>query len=131
MSRTILRWVWIAAGFLCLGLASLGVVLPLLPTTPLVIVAAFCFSRGSEKWNQWLHQNRLFGPMLNDWETYGVIKTKAKIMATVAIVLVFGLSFTLTGTSYLLSGALLLIACSILAFIWSRPSSKAESEPAR
>ena len=51
-------------GFLFLGLALLGVFLPLLPTTPFVLVAAACFAQSSEKMHKWILANRTFGPMV-------------------------------------------------------------------
>ena len=55
-------------GFLFLGLALLGVFLPLLPTTPFVLVAAACFAQSSERMHRWILTNRTFGPMVRDWE---------------------------------------------------------------
>ncbi len=124
----VVRWLWIVAGIISLLLATLGVVLPLLPTTPLVILAAFCFSKGSTRLHQWLHHNRFFGPMLQDWETYGVIRAKSKIMATVAIVILFSLSLYLTAIHVVWKILLLVLALAILCFIWTRPSCVRKSE---
>ncbi len=118
----IVRWMWISVGIASLVLATLGVILPLLPTTPLVILAAYCFSKASPALHQWLRENRYFGPLLKDWEQYGVIRKRSKMMATVAIVFLFSLSFYLTKISFFLKGFLVLIAFLILGYIWSRPS---------
>ena len=58
------RALWLAAGVLAVITGIVGIVLPVLPTTPFVIVAAFCFARGSPRWERWLLNHRHFGPML-------------------------------------------------------------------
>jgi len=124
----IVRWLWIVAGIICLILATIGIIMPLLPTTPLVILAAFCFSKGSTRLHLWLHNNRYFGPLLQDWETYGVIRTKSKVMATIAIILIFSLSLYFTSIHIFLKCFLVLLAFCLLTYIWSRPSYIEESE---
>jgi len=57
------------AGFLCLGFGSVGVVLPGLPTTPFVLLAAACFSASNEKMARWLEKNRVFGPYIENYRT--------------------------------------------------------------
>lgn len=81
-----------ALGFLFVGLAAAGVVLPLLPTTPLLLVAAACFAKSSERWHQWLLNNRMFGPILRDWEERRCIPLKSKIIAASSIILFGGAS---------------------------------------
>ena len=73
---------YMAAGFLALLLGAIGVVLPLLPTTPFVLLAAFFFSRGSRKIHHWLLNQRTFGPMIRDWENNRIIPLKAKLIST-------------------------------------------------
>ena len=76
-------------GFVFLGLATLGVLLPGLPTAPFLLVAAGCFSRGSERWHRWLRENRTFGPFIRDWEERRCIKRRSKIVA-ITLVLILG-----------------------------------------
>lgn len=97
-------------GFSFLGLAIVGVFLPLLPTTPLVLVAAACFARSSEKWHRWLLQNRTFGPMIRSWEERRCVSCKVKIIAVTSMLLVGGYSvyFALESVAGRLTGCLLL-----------------------
>ena len=75
------RWLFITLGFLLVGLGALGVVLPVLPTTIFLILAAACFARSSERWHQWLLNNRIFGPTIRDWETRRCIPKSVKLIA--------------------------------------------------
>jgi uncharacterized membrane protein YbaN (DUF454 family) len=63
------------------GLAALGVVLPLLPTTPFLLLAAGCFARSSARFYRALLGNRIFGPLIRDWREHGAIPRRAKILA--------------------------------------------------
>ena len=82
-----LRWIWLVGGFVCLLTGIIGIVLPLLPTTPFVLLAAFCFSRGSARFEQWLLQHPRFGPMVRDWRANRAVPLRAKQLATVTMVL--------------------------------------------
>lgn len=97
-------------GFSFLGLAIVGVFLPLLPTTPLVLVAAACFARSSEKWHRWLLQNETFGPMIRSWEERRCVSCRVKIIAVTSMLLVGGNSvyFALESAAARLTGCLLL-----------------------
>jgi uncharacterized membrane protein YbaN (DUF454 family) len=80
------RWqraLWVAAGALALAVGIVGIFLPLLPTAPLVILAAFCFSRGCLRCERWLLAHPRFGPLVRDWRRFGVIPLRAKQFATV------------------------------------------------
>lgn len=86
------RWLLVACGFVFVGLAGLGVVLPVVPTTPLLIVAAACFARSSPRFYRWLVTNRIFGPLILEWRTTRSIPLAAKVWAVTLIVLVGGVS---------------------------------------
>lgn len=70
-------------GFVSLGVV--GVVLPVLPTTPFMLIALWCFARSSKRFHDWLYHHRLFGPPLRKWDRYGVIPVSAKVFACTAM----------------------------------------------
>jgi uncharacterized membrane protein YbaN (DUF454 family) len=82
-----LRPVWLLAGWLALLLGFIGIFLPLLPTTPFVLLASYCFSRGSERWERWLLQHPRLGPMVRDWRTTRAVPLRAKQLATLMMAL--------------------------------------------
>ena len=74
-------------GILFVGLAILGVVLPILPTTPFLLVAAACFAKSSPEMQRRLLANKTFGPMIHDWQKYRSIPRKAKRVALLTMIL--------------------------------------------
>lgn len=80
-------------GLLSLGVGTLGIFLPLLPTTVFVLIAAWCFAKSSPKWHQKLLDNRTFGPIISDWETNRCIPPKARAIAVISMGIAGTLSF--------------------------------------
>ncbi|OGD71425.1 MAG: hypothetical protein A2Y64_07185 [Candidatus Coatesbacteria bacterium RBG_13_66_14] len=76
--RPFTRGVFIAAGSLCLGLGVLGIFLPVLPTTPFLLLTAVCYAHGSRKLHDWLLATRL-GAYIRAWRTEGGIPLRLKI----------------------------------------------------
>jgi uncharacterized membrane protein YbaN (DUF454 family) len=80
-SWTWLRMAWMLAGATALLTGVVGIFLPVLPTTPFVLLAAFCFARGSPRWEAWLLRHRRFGPLVRDWREHRAIPLRAKQLA--------------------------------------------------
>ncbi len=119
--KTPMRGVWFAIGFSSIALGALGILLPLLPTTPFLLLAAFAFARSSQRWHDWLHQHRVFGPVIDDWNRYGAIDRRSKIIGTSSMIAVFALSVALKLNSTILLIQAVALSCSA-AFVLSRPS---------
>lgn len=83
------KGLYLTAGFLLTALAAVGIILPLLPTTPLLLLAAWCFANSSEKSHRWLIEHRLFGPIIHNWQEKQCIPLKPKIIA-ISMILIFG-----------------------------------------
>jgi uncharacterized membrane protein YbaN (DUF454 family) len=116
-----MRIIWAGLGLTCVALGALGVFLPLLPTVPFMLLAAFFFGRSSERLHNWLLTHPVFGQHIINWQTRGAISPKAKQMATLSIVFVFCLSLWLgLSTTILVIQAVTL--CLVMVFIWSRPN---------
>lgn len=77
------------AGIALIVLATIGIVLPLLPTTPLVLLAAWCFAKSSPRLHQWLLNHALFGPIISQWEQNRCVGRKTKMIALLSMA-VFG-----------------------------------------
>lgn len=119
------RLFWRIAGLISLVLGIIGIFLPLLPTTPFVLLSAFCFSRGSKKLHDWLLAHPRLGPPILEWRDHGAISTRAKWMAAVAMVLAFVIAW-LGGApkeALMLQVAVLL---AVAAFIFTRPTPPAD-----
>lgn len=116
------RWLMLGIGWFAVGLGVLGAFLPLLPTTPFLLVAAWAFGRSSHRLRQWLYDSKLFGPLLRNWQKHGAIPSWAKAMAVAAMTLAFiGLMQRDTIPVWVLA----LVGCTLLAVaVWivSRPS---------
>lgn len=115
-----IRFIWIGLGCFCVGLGFLGAVVPLLPTVPMMLLAAFCFTRSSPRLLVWLREHPYFGAAVRDWQDQGGISLAGKRLATIGIVAVLLLSLALD-----LGPEILLVQMSVLGvvlwFIWTRP----------
>lgn len=116
-----MQYIWAALGLICVGLGLIGIVLPLLPTVPFMLLAAFFFARSSERLHNWLLGHPTFGPPIMDWQSRGAINPRVKRIATVSIVAVFGISLAL-GLKLWLLLLQATILTGVLTFIWTRPN---------
>ncbi|WP_232819297.1 YbaN family protein [Saccharospirillum mangrovi] len=92
MHRWLIRWTVFMAGWLCVGLGALGVVLPVLPTTPFMLLAAVCFARTSPRFHRWLLSSKLFGPLIDNWQRERYIEKRSKRVALIVVAVTFSLS---------------------------------------
>jgi len=71
---------WKISGFVCLGMAYVGVITPGIPFSIFIVGAAYCFSKSSKKMHDWIYNHELFGPFITNWTNHSVFPQKAKFM---------------------------------------------------
>jgi uncharacterized membrane protein YbaN (DUF454 family) len=117
------RLLYLSFGSLCFVLGVIGAFVPLLPTTPFMLLAAYCFSRSSEKLHRKLLDSKLFGPCIRDWERGGVISLKTKKVSTVTMLALMSYPLFFNPTLPIwIRCTVAAICCCSLTFIWTRPS---------
>lgn len=118
---------WLSIGLLALFFGVLGIFLPILPTTPFIIVAAFAFGKSIPAWRRWLENNKIFGPIIRDWEETGAIAPRYKVIATVMMGAALSLSIYLAIKPIIIAvQALCMLAA--LTYIYTRPNGKSASQ---
>jgi uncharacterized membrane protein YbaN (DUF454 family) len=115
-----IRHLWTLGGVLSFVVGAVGVFVPLLPTVPFMLLAAFCFARGSERFHRWLVAHPRFGPAIRDWRAHGAVSRRAKRAAALAIVATFLLSalMGMPAAGLAVQAAVLAV---VLVFILTRP----------
>lgn len=107
--------------YLCVGLAIAGVVLPLLPTTVFVLIAAWAAGRSSPEFETWLLNHERFGPTIVNWRARQVVPPKAKALACTMLSISW-LILYVSGSSFWLLALLGLFFCGLAGYLLSRPS---------
>jgi uncharacterized membrane protein YbaN (DUF454 family) len=113
------RLVWLLIGGLALALGAIGAFLPLVPTVPFVLLAAFCFARGHPPFETWLLDHRTFGPHIRAWRARGAISRRGKRAALAAFAASALLGLLLLPMPWALLPAL--VAGAGGSWVWSRP----------
>ena len=114
------RWLLLVFAALCLVMGAIGVVVPGLPTTVFILMAAWAAARSSPRLHGWLLRHRLFGPMLVNWQNGGYVSRRAKWSATVTMLLcgvIIGWTAHYAWAAWL---ACTTMAC-VLTWLWCRP----------
>lgn len=114
------RGLWIALAWSALALGLVGVVLPGLPTTPFILVAAWAAAKSSRRLHEWLLAHRVFGPMVRDWQARGAVSRKAKRAATLMMALCAVLMFV-TAPKVWMAATGTAIMAAVAIWLWHRP----------
>ncbi len=114
------RWAWWLLAYLSLALGLAGIVLPVLPTTPFILLAAFAAARGSERLYGWLLAHAVMGPMIRDWNANGAVNRNAKWLATAMMALTAVMLFIFS-PRWWLAAAVSLMMVTVATWLWLRP----------
>jgi uncharacterized membrane protein YbaN (DUF454 family) len=120
------RVIFLLLGWGFVGLAVLGVFLPLLPTTPFLLLASSCFLRSSPRWQRWLKANRLFGPMIRDWDEHRAVRRPVKVVAVAVVSAVLVLA-AVRDTHWVVRTLIVLLGLVGLAVVRRLPVVKREN----
>lgn len=121
------RTVLICLGWLAVALAALGVVLPLLPTTPFLLLAAWCFAHSSPRFHYWLLYRSWFGNYLRHWQQHRALPPGMKIRAALVIVVTFAVSLVLVKIVWVRI-ILLMMMTFLLVMMWRMPVIDVEQQ---
>jgi uncharacterized membrane protein YbaN (DUF454 family) len=116
------RGLWAFVGVVCVAIGGIGVVLPLLPTTPFLLLAAFCFARSSPRLHDWLLSHPSFGPLITNWERYGSIDRRTKRISVIVILLTAGITLVIGVPWWALALQVIILAIAT-TFILTRPEA--------
>lgn len=119
------RFLWLTLGLLATASGLAGAVLPLVPTTPFLLVAAYAFARSSPRLHCWLLEHPRFGRLIRNWQDHGGIDPRAKALAVIAMAGTFGLSWLLGVSDLVLAVQATVLAAAAL-FVLTRPNGPKE-----
>ena len=118
------RWLLLVLGWTCFALGVVGTVLPLVPTTPFMLVALWAFSSSSERFHDWLYGHRVFGPPLQRWRRERVLPRWVKLLAAGSMTASFAyaaLGMRAPWYALVAMGAVMISGIAYIARIPSRP----------
>ncbi|MEJ2179269.1 MAG: YbaN family protein [Gammaproteobacteria bacterium] len=117
-----MRIVYTGIGIISLVLGIAGIFLPLLPTTPFILLSAYCFAKSSPKLYQWMIDNKTFGPIILEWQRSGTISPAVKKRAIFLIIVTFTITILFFIEQLYLQFLLLFVATLLVTYITRIPS---------
>ena len=114
------KYLYISLGFIFVGLGSIGIIIPGIPTTPFILLAAWLFSKSSSKFEKWLLTHKIFGPLIINWKLYRGISKNSKIYAIITVFITFMTTAWFT-FSYKIDILFIFGGLILCAFIYTRP----------
>jgi len=116
------RGFFLVGGVACIALGMAGLVLPVLPTTPFMLLAALCFARASPKLHRWLLGSRTFGPMIHEWQRHRAIPWRTKLTAIALMSVTMAGSIVFFVRPWPLQAALFLLGLVLAIWLYRIPS---------
>jgi uncharacterized membrane protein YbaN (DUF454 family) len=110
----------ILIGLVSLALGAIGVFLPLLPTTPFVLVSAIAFAKSSDRLHLWLVDHDVFGPLIANWREHGAISRRTKVISVLSMIAILVISALLAVPTHVIVIQAIVLSCSAV-FILTRP----------
>ncbi|WP_076542297.1 YbaN family protein [Shewanella sp. UCD-KL21] len=114
------RGLFLITGLTCLTLGTIGIVVPLLPTVPFILLAAYCFARSSTRMHHWLMTHPWFAEALNDWQDKRAINKRLKKKAMIMTTLSFVVSILIVPLVWV-KVMLACMLCCLLVYLWQIP----------
>ncbi len=118
-------------GHLFLVLGIIGAFLPVMPTTPFLLLAAYCYSKSSDKLHNWILNHKYFGPSIRNWHEHGMISKKAKALAALTLILVMTLRIPTLNVHLGIKIFANAILFGVLVFVLTRPSQRKPEQEKR
>ena len=125
----VVRYLLLAAGFAAFGLGLAGIFLPVLPTTPFMLLAAACFARSSPRFHRWLLGHRTFGPIVGEWERHRAIPWRTKLWAIGLMSTTLCASIVFFVKNPWVQGALAVMGVALAIWLYRVPSRDRPSRP--
>lgn len=122
MTTKMKKYFFIVCGLFFLLLGIIGIFLPLLPTTPFLILTALCFNKSSDKFHKWLINHRLLGPPILDWQQRRVIDKKNKLLASAMIFVSLAFILSKDTIQTFIKIGIVIFLTIILIIIWIQKS---------
>ena len=127
MKKNVKKRLLIFVGWFFVVLGAIGVLLPLFPTTPFLLVASALFAKSSPKFHHMLLSNKWFGSIIREWEENRTLSRKIKYKASCLIIFVFPISVLFLKNNMYLQLLLIGIAFALLFFLWRIKEDKEEA----
>lgn len=115
-----MKWLWFLLAWVCFALGIIGAFLPVLPTTPFLLLSAFLFSKSSPRFHAWLLSLPLAGPSIRDWQDRRVIRPRAKVLCTAMILVSLGATWAYGTVMVPVKVFLTLLLVSVGTFVVTR-----------